>query len=135
MWYIVAMTENDTNDELVWASAEVRRGRKPLGQKAMTDAERKRRSRELGRSSGEREFLVKVKGLHLDYVEALAKMQQSSTANALKQIADAALDRYVGVMRRSEVMLENGVDESQVDQFIFKHLFPELPPIEERKSK
>lgn len=135
MWYIVAMAKNDTNDELVWANAEIRRGRKPLGQKAMTDAERKRRSRELGRSGGEREFLVKVKGLHLDYVEALAKIQQISAANALKHIAEAALDRYVGVMRRSELMLENGVDEYLVNQFISKHLFPALPPIEERKSK
>lgn len=128
------MVKEDKNAELVWATPDTKRGRKPLGQKAMTDTERKARSRELSRESGKREFLVTVSGLHLDYVEALAKSQETSTASALKLIVEATLDRYVGVMKRSERMIENGIDEALVSKFISDHLFPALPTLEERKK-
>lgn len=129
------MVKEDKNAELVWATPETKRGRKPLGQKAMTDAERKARSRGLSRENGKRDFLVTVGGLHLDYIEALATMQKISPASALKQIAEAALDRFVGIMRRCDRMRENGVDQAVIDQFINEHLFPKVPPIEERKNK
>lgn len=118
-----------SDSAIVTHTPGAKRGRKPLGSKAMSAAERKRRSRELGRACGTKEFLLRVEGLHLEHVEALANSQQISTASALKLILDAALDRYVGVMRRAERMLNDGETENMVNRFLSDHLFPALPPM------
>lgn len=114
--------------------ATSKRGRKPLGEAPMTAAERKRRSREQLRVAGSKDFLFRLEGLHLQYVEKLADAEKISTASALRLIARMALDRYVGVMRRCERMLENGVSDEVREQFVRDHMFPSLPPIDARKE-
>jgi hypothetical protein len=111
-----------------------KRGRKPLGEAAMTAAERKRRSREQLKVAGAKDFLLRLDGLHLEYVEILADAEKISTASALRLIAEAALDRYVGVMTRCERMLENGVSDDVREQFVRDHMSPPLPPIDARKE-
>lgn len=125
------MDKPETHDELIWSGPEPKqRGRKPLRQTAMSAVERKRRSRDIARDRGEREFLVKVNGLHLEYLDAMAKAQQISTAAALREILDASLDRFVGVMRRSEDMISQGAGEAEVAQFIKDNLYPPLTPFQ-----
>jgi hypothetical protein len=118
---------------LVWDAPTVKRGRKPFGQKAMDAAELKRRSRERGRASGEREFLVKINSLHLEYIEKMALAENISLSAALRKVLDAAMDRFVGVVRRTERMLDNGASDQEAEKFMADHLYPELPPIEESK--
>jgi hypothetical protein len=106
-----------------------KRGPKPVGDAAMTNTERQRRRREQLRATGGKGFLLELEGLHLQYVEALAQSQGMSTAAALRLLVDNALSRYVGVMRRSERMAENGASDEACAQFIRDHLYPELPPM------
>jgi hypothetical protein len=110
-----------------------KRGRKPTGERAMTAAERKRRSREQIRAAGAKEFVLRLEGLHLEYVEKLAQAYQISTSAALKLITEAALDLFVGVIRRSERMRENGVSDEVSSKFVSDHLFPALPPIDPKE--
>lgn len=105
-------------------------GRKPLGDTTMTPAERQRRYREKLRESGQRDFLLTLNGLHLQYVDALAENQGVSAALVLRELVEPALDRYVGVVKRAERMSENGASEETCARFIQEHLYPKLPPIE-----
>jgi hypothetical protein len=104
-----------------------KRGPKPVGDVAMTNAERQRRRREQLKSAGKKGFLLELEGLHLQYVETLANSQKMSTAATLRLIVERALDRYVGVMRRVEVMTNNGASDEACAGFVREHLYPTLP--------
>lgn len=106
-----------------------KRGPKPIGNAAMTPAERQRRRRENLRTAGSKGFLVELEGLHLQHVEALAQSQGLSTAAALRRIVEPALDRYVGLMRRCDRMLTNGASSEELAEFMQTHWMPELPPM------
>lgn len=108
-----------------------KRGRKPLGEGPMSAAERKRRSREQLRASGVREFSLKLQGLHLEYVENAATLRGSSTAEVLRDILENALDRFVGVTKRCERLLDNGATDEEAAAFMNAHLMPPLPPMPE----
>jgi len=112
-----------------------KRGPKPIGDAPMTGAERQRRRREQLRAGGAKGFLLELEGLHLQYVEALAQSQNISTAAALRLLLDRALDQFVGVMRRSERMLDNGASDEKNAKFVRDHLFPELPLMEEKRPQ
>jgi hypothetical protein len=109
----------------------VKRGRKLLGDAAMSAAERKRRSRERQQATGVKEFQLQVQGMHLQYVEQMAARIETSTSAALRLVLEAALDRYVGVVRRCERMIANGATDEQVAQFMHTYWMPELPPMPE----
>lgn len=113
---------------------KAKRGRRPLGDTAMSPAERKRRSRELLRASGVKEFSLQLQGLHLEYVERVAIQSGVNTGDALRAILESALDRYVGVMRRCALMLDNGATEDEVTRFMSTYWMPELPPMPELAS-
>ena len=117
----------DTNNK-------AKRGRRPLGDTAMSPAERKRRSRELSRASGVKEFSLQLQGLHLEYVERAAIQTGVNTGEALRAILESALDRYVGVMRRCALMLDNGATEDEVAHFMNTYWMPQLPPMPEPAS-
>lgn len=108
-----------------------KRGRKPLGEGPMSAAERKRRSREQLRASGVREFSLKLQGLHLEYVENASALRGSSTAEVLRDILENALDRFVGVTKRCERLLDNGATDEEAAAFMHTHLMPPLPPMPE----
>ena len=101
----------------------------------MTPAERQRRRREQMRAGGAKDFVLTVEGLHLEHVEALAQADGISTAAALRLVLINALDRYVGVMRRSQRMLENGVSDEVRMKFIREYLSPELPPMPKKLNQ
>ncbi|WP_332848144.1 hypothetical protein [Massilia sp. S19_KUP03_FR1] len=105
-------------------------GRKPIGTATLTPAERQRRYREKLRSSGGKDFLMTLGGLHLVHVEVLATLQGITPSEALRILMEKALDRYVAVMHRAGRMSENGATPEACEQFLQDHLYPELPPIE-----
>lgn len=114
---------------------QAKRGPKTIGDAPMSMAERKRRSREQFRAAGGREFLVKVQGMHLEYVDALAQLDSVTPADTLHGIVESALDRHVGVMLRCARMRENGASDEQVAQFVADNLMPELPPMPEKNEQ
>jgi hypothetical protein len=106
-------------------------GRPLNGDAPMTSAERVRRTRERKQASGIKEFQMQVQGVHLQYVEQMAARIETSTSAALRLILEAALDRYVVVVRRCDLMLENGATDEDVAQFMRTYWMPELPPMPE----
>ncbi|HJV82465.1 hypothetical protein [Noviherbaspirillum sp.] len=112
------------------SEAPRKRGPKPLGDRPMTVAERKRRSREQIRATGAKEFLVRVEGLHLARLEKMAESVNVTVADAFRQIMDPMLDRFAGIMARCERMSDNGASDQAIAEFMRNHLFPPLPPIE-----
>jgi hypothetical protein len=113
-------------------SSPKKRGPNPIGDAAMTSTERARRRRELLRAGGGKGFLVELSGDHLKYVDGFARLLGVSTASALHQVIDPMLDRFVGVIRRSERLRDNGATDEECQQFVVTHLFPALPPIHKK---
>lgn len=112
-------------------SSPKKRGPKSIGNAPMTATERKRRSRELSRVAGEKNYLIRLNGLHQEWVDTLAQRQGVSNSAALHELIQAALDRFVGVMRRCGRLYEMGASEAQVEKFAQMHLMPPLPNINE----
>lgn len=108
-----------------------KRGPKPIGNAPMTPAERQRRRREQLRATGEKSYLVRLDGLHQEWVDTLAASQEISSTAALHALVEAALDRYIGVMRRCERLREMGASDSEIEAFIQAHFLPALPAIDE----
>jgi hypothetical protein len=121
-------------NEKIQQKAENLRGRKPLGEAAMSAAERKRRSREQKRIAGAKEFSLRLEGLHLQHVEELAQHQNISSSAALRSILEPSLDRYVGVMRRCALLREKGASDEVIGAFIKEHLFPPLPDMDQLEA-
>lgn len=117
------------HDMTIEKDNSAKRGRKPLGEGPMSAAERKRRSREQLRASGAREFSLKLQGLHLEYVEKAAALRGLSTAAVLRDILENALDRFVGVTKRCERLLDNGATDEEAAAFMNTYLTPALPPM------
>jgi hypothetical protein len=113
--------------------APKKRGRKPLGDAAMSTAERQRRRREQLRMEGAKGFLLELEGLHLQHVEAMANFQGLTAAATVRLLVSNALDRYVGVMRRAERMAELGATDEVCAEFVREHLYPKLPPMALKK--
>lgn len=74
---------------------------------------------------------MQLQGLHLEYVERAATQTGVKTGEALRAILESALDRYVGVMRRCALMLDNGATEDEVARFMNTYWMPQLPPMPE----
>lgn len=108
-----------------------KRGRKPVGDAAMTPAERQKRRRELLRTEGDKHYLLRLNGLHQEWVEILAKANGISGTKALQGLLEVALDRYWGVMHRCERLREMGGSDAEIEAFMQAHFLPALPAIEE----
>lgn len=119
------MTEKSTID------APKKRGRKPVGDAAMTPAERQKRRRELLRTEGDKHYLLCLNGLHQAWIESFAKSNGVSGTKALQMLVEAALNRYVGVMHRCERLRDMGATDAEVEAFMQAHFLPALPAIEE----
>lgn len=98
----------------------------------MTKAELVRRYREKLKAEGGRHFSVRIEGLHLAAVEEYASARANDPSVLLKNIFQNALDRFTGVVRRAHRLSENGASDAEIAQFIEKHLWPELPPMQPR---
>ncbi|WP_343732083.1 hypothetical protein [Duganella sp.] len=110
-------------------------GRPLAGDAPMTSTERARRSRERKKAAGVKVFQLQLEGLHLDYVQQTAEHNGVSASAVLSALLEPVLDRYVGVMRRCELMKENGATDEQVAVFMQAHLRPEPLPLLEEFSR
>lgn len=108
-----------------------KRGRKPVGDVAMTPAERQKRRRELLRTEGDKHYMLRLNGLHQAWIENLAKVEGVSGTKALQTVLEASLNRYVGVMHRCERLQEMGASDEAVAAFVQANFFPPLPDINE----
>lgn len=100
----------------------------PKQSRRASDAERKRISREYELAKGIKQFCLKVGGMHLQYVEAIAFAEPDlSAGQVLREIIEAALDRHVGVQNRAEQMCKTGATDEDIENFISTHLNPPLP--------
>jgi len=124
----------DSNQKNLQQNKTKKRGRKPLGEIPMTANERKQRSREQFRASGAKEFLVRVEGSNLLALETLAEGGNESVAEAFRHLMERSLDHLAGNIRRYTRMIENGVSEEEAATFMKAHLFPSLPPFEDKKE-
>jgi hypothetical protein len=104
-----------------------KRGPKPVGETAMSTAERQRRRREQLRATGGKGFLLELEGLRLQYVEELAQSQGLSTAAALRLLVDQALLHSMSVMHLAARMAEDGATDEACGEFIGKYLYPTPP--------
>jgi len=109
-----------------------KRGPKPLGETAMSTAERQRRRREQLRATGGKGFLLELEGLRLQYVEELAQSQGLSTAAALRLLVDQALLHYMSVMRLAAHMAEDGATDEACGEFIAEYLYPTPPAMQQK---
>lgn len=103
-----------------------KRGAKPIGEAAMTPAERQRRRREKVRVSQERGFLVQLQGRHLQCVDALAKSNGVAVADVLHPIFTTALDRLEQVWLYTQLMSLNGASEAECQKYLRDNLWPNL---------
>lgn len=108
-----------------------KRGRKPVGDAAMTPAERQKRRRELLRTEGDKHYLLRLNGLHQEWIEIFSKSNGISGTKALQGLVEASLDRYVGVMHRCERLRDMGATDAEIEAFMQAHFLPALPSIDE----
>lgn len=124
LWYSLPMTEQTP-------ITKTKRGRKPVGESAMTPAERQRRRRELLRTEGDKHYLLRLNELHQEHVEMIAKAEGMSGTKVLQTYVEVCLDRYIGIVQRCERLKEMGASDADVEAFMKTYFLPSLPSIEE----
>lgn len=113
------------------ADTPKKRGRKPLGDRPMTQAEAKRRSREKMRAAGAKDYLMTVGPRHLIWVKRLAEKQGISEAAALHMVLDNALDYFSTVMACHDGMLLLGATQEECSRYSLEHWPLAAPPVPE----
>jgi hypothetical protein len=104
-----------------------RPGRKPLGDGPMTDAERKRRSRELFAEHGGHQFAVRVSGPVWDQVEIAAQAFGREPRELVRALFDTALQRFMNVNGHALALRGVGVPLDELREFYKKNLFDPSP--------
>lgn len=120
------MDTNDTDTQTPQVAGK-KRGRKPVGGKPMTSAERMRRMREKTRSEGGKDFLLTASPYHMVWVKHLAEQQGIDDATALRMVLDNAMDYFVGCMMTLSAMKVAGASKDECDDFARTH-WPLSPP-------
>lgn len=109
------------------AATGKKRGRKPVGDKPMTSAERMRRLREKMRAEGAKDFMVTVGPYHMVWVKHLAEQQGINDAAALRMVLDNAMDYFAAFMTTFSAMKVAGATPEECDDFAKAH-WPISPP-------
>ncbi|MDD2663402.1 MAG: hypothetical protein PHD19_06545 [Dechloromonas sp.] len=99
-----------------------KRGRKPLGEKAMTAAEAKRRSRAKHASEGRAEFMLTLSGGKLAFIDQLAKVQGDTRSQVINALLDMAIAKMVNVAIEADHMFANGATDQEVETSLMKAL-------------
>lgn len=111
--------------------AQQQRGRKPLGDKAMTVAERMQRREAKLKEQGVRTFRMRVAPLHMEWIEQASLQQDKAVSAVLGEVLERALDRYAGVMRRADFLAIDCGNPEAAAEFVRAHLIPPLPSRQE----
>jgi hypothetical protein len=99
-----------------------RRGRKPIGSRAMTAAERKRASRERQVQNGMVEFSIRLRGGPLNFLDQFAQVHGSSRAYAVEVLLEMAIARVGNAVARAELLRERGGSDEQVAHLLHEAL-------------
>ncbi|WP_141396423.1 hypothetical protein [Polaromonas sp. AET17H-212] len=90
-----------------------KRGRKPIGDKAMDASERKLRSRRLQNEQGSVECLIRLSGGTLNFIDQLALANGASRSMVIEGLIDFAVARVaLGVADAERVKSQGGSDEA-----------------------
>src|SRR5689334_5676214 len=98
-------------------------GRPPIGKKAMTDAERKRRSLEKLRQEAGVPFAVRIADPVWEHLDVVGKAMGRDARDVLRQVLAAALDRFMAVNRTALAMSRAGASRDELLQFWGRNLF------------
>lgn len=111
--------------------AKQQRGRKPLGDKPMTAAERMKRREEKLKEEGVRTFRMRVAPLHMEWIEQVSAQNGMAVSAVLGDVLERALDRYTGVMARAKFLEVDCGNVEAANDFVSAQLIPALPSIEQ----
>lgn len=99
-----------------------KRGRKPLGETAMTAAEAKRRSRAKRSSEGRAEFMLTLSGGKLAFIDQLAKVQGDTRSQVIDALLDMAIAKMVNAAIKADHMMANGATDQEIETCLMKAL-------------
>lgn len=91
-----------------------KRGRKPLGERAMSAAERKRLSRNRQAGQGSVEFNLRLSGGTLNFVDQLALTHGMGRSETMELLLDMAIARVATVVAEAELLMEQGGSQEDV---------------------
>ena len=106
------------------------RGRKPIGDKAMTAAERQQRRRAAIKADGAKAFVMHIAPMHLVWIERAAAKSGMPLHIVLTDVLERALDRFAGVMKRVAFLELDCNNPHAAAAFIETHLSPPVPSLE-----
>ncbi len=113
----------------------MKRGRKPLKGIAMSQAERKRRSREKLKNEGGREVWVRIDGSQMDAIEVISERLGVSPEEFTRRFYKKSLSHFLTVLKQAGTAQLEGANEEETIDFIRKHLFPSPPNNEAKEEK
>jgi hypothetical protein len=90
------------------AQSRKRRGPKPIGERTMTAAERKRRSRVKQANEGYAEFMVRVSGDTLNFIDLFASSNGVTRTDVVAAFLDLAIKRLGEEMGRALERMKQG---------------------------
>lgn len=96
-----------------------KRGPKPIGDKAMTAAERKRRSRARQVAEGTRaEFMVSLSGGPLEFVDQMAEHNGVSRSRVVHEFLEMAITLVRNAAFQADQMLANGASMEEIERIM-----------------
>ncbi|MDQ9171923.1 hypothetical protein Q8A64_16030 [Oxalobacteraceae bacterium R-40] len=107
---------------------KTKRGRKPLGERALTQSELKRRSREKLAQQGGAEFMVRLdKGL-LNLVDQIAAENEVTRSQVVENLLHIAMNRFVLGLAEAEQLHAAGASQGEVAAKLRSHFNPAPAP-------
>lgn len=99
-----------------------KRGRKPLGERAMSAAERKRASRARLGAAGVVEIMVAVSGGTLNFIDQFAQANQATRSQVIEAFLDMAIARVANAVAEAEQAQTQGASAEAVTELLSQAL-------------
>lgn len=99
-----------------------KRGRKPLGERAMTAAERKRVSRSRQADKGVAEIMVRLRGGTLNFIDQLVAANGQTRPQVITDLLDMAVARVALATAAAEQAEKNGASPGAVAELVSQAL-------------
>lgn len=95
-----------------------KRGRKPLGERAMTVAERKRLSRTRKVAEGAVEIMISIRGGTLNFIDQFSQANDQTRSQVIEAFLDMAIARVANAVAEAEKAMEQGASREDVAQLL-----------------
>lgn len=102
---------------------EKRKGRKPIGDKALTSAEKMRIYRQRLRDGGGKTFAIDISGERMRWITALAETAETTEGEMLRRIVTKAIDWRIELYHKACQLQEAGASQNAVIQFYEDNAF------------